>query len=268
MPEAVPSVLPPIPLIFGPFDPSGSSNLPIDAVICAELGAHALSVVTAIHVQDSAGLESIQRINPDLIDDQARCLLEDMSVGAIKIGPVYDPETISVLAQITADYSDIPLVLHLAAQPDVADLDDLDPEETIGALLELLAPQACVIVVEQGLLDRWRSAGMLGEDPVGALHEHGTDHVLCTNVPFGTGLNGLALHSRGEPGARWTWPQPVVRIQDSDSLLATAIAAALAAGLPPAEAIQGTANRAAGMLAHHFHPGMGQRLLLHARKQP
>src|SRR5690606_8037387 len=110
-------------------------------VICAEQGAHALSVVTAIHVQDSASLESIQRINPELIDDQARCLLEDMPVGAIKIGPAYDPETVSVLAQIAADYSDIPLVLHLTAQPDVADLDDLDPEETIGALLELLAPQ-------------------------------------------------------------------------------------------------------------------------------
>lgn len=266
--EAVQSLMPPMPLIFGPFDPSGASNLPIDAVICAELGAHALSVLTAIHVQDSAGLESIHRISPELIDDQARCLLEDMSVGAIKIGPAYDPETISVLAQITADYSDIPLVVHMAAQPDVSDLDDLDTEETIGALLELLVPQASVIVAEQGLLDQWHSAGILGEDPIAVLHELGATHVLCSNIPFGSSLNGLALYTRDGPGARWTWPQPAVRIHDSDSLLASAIAVALAGGLSPADAIQKAATQATTMLGHHFHPGMGQRLLRHTHVQP
>ena len=60
----------PLPLIFGPFDPSGASHLPIDAVICAGLGAHAGSVATAIHVQDTAGTETIQRLPPDLVDDQ------------------------------------------------------------------------------------------------------------------------------------------------------------------------------------------------------
>ncbi|MDN5842357.1 MAG: hydroxymethylpyrimidine/phosphomethylpyrimidine kinase [Alcaligenaceae bacterium] len=242
--------------------------MPIDAVISAELGAHALSVVTAIHVQDSAGLESIYRISPELIDDQARCLLEDMPVGAIKVGPAYDPETISVLAQITADYSNIPLVVHMTAQPDISDLDELDPEETIGALLELLIPQAAVIVTEQGLLDQWRSAGMFGDDPIAVLHELGATHVLCSNIPFGASLNGLALYTRDGPGARWTWPQPAVRIHDSDGLLASAIAVALAGGLSAADAIQKATHQATTMLGRHFHPGMGQRLLRHTQVQP
>lgn len=267
MVDAVQTPYPSLPLIFGPFDPSGASSLPIDTVICAELGAHALSVITAIHVQDSVGLESVQRISAELIDDQARCLLEDMPVGAIKIGPMYDPETISMLAQIAADYSEIPLVLHLCAPPDVADLEELDAEETVGALLELLLPQASVVVTERSLLDRWRNAGLLqADDPVQALHDRGATHVLCSNVPIGPGLNGVALYVRDGHGARWTWPAPQVRISDSDGMLTSAIAALLAQREAIPEAIRHAVTRASSMLEHHFHPGMGQRMLLHTRK--
>ena len=119
---------PPIILIFGPFDPSGSSSLPADAVTCAALGGHALSALTAIHVQDTASTEDIQPIAPELIDDQARCVLEDMSVQAIKVGPLYTSESVSVLAQIAADYNHVPLVLHLGPCPAKACLTKATPK--------------------------------------------------------------------------------------------------------------------------------------------
>lgn len=257
----------PLPLIFGPFDPSGASNLPIDAVICARLGAHAGSVATAIHVQDTAGVETIQRLAPDLIDDQARCLLEDMAIGALKIGPQYDPETISVLAQITADYSTLPLVLQLTSPPSVPDLEGLDGEETVSALLELLAPQALVAVVDTGLLERWAGQGLLSasgaDSPVAALHDFGISHVLCSNATLGNGLNGLSFHSRDLPSLRWPWPAPSVRVSDSESLLATVMTCLLAQGQGPAQAAQQAVTAATPMLARHFHPGMGQRILRH-----
>src|SRR5688572_4959891 len=109
---------PPIVLIFGPFDPSGASSLPADAVTCAALGCHPLSTLTAILVQDTAVTEEIHPVAPEQIDDQARCLLEDMNVQAIKVGPLYTPEAVSVLAQIAADYSHVPFVLHLLPAPD------------------------------------------------------------------------------------------------------------------------------------------------------
>lgn len=257
----------PLPLILGPFDPSGASNLPIDAVICARLGAHAGSVATAIHVQDTAGVETIQRLAPDLIDDQARCLLEDMAIGALKIGPQYDPETISVLAQITADYSTLPLVLQLTSPPSVPDLEDLDGEETVSALLELLAPQALMAVVDAGLLERWAGQGLLSasgaDSPVAALHDFGISHVLCSNAALGNDLNGLSFHSRDLPSRRWPWPAPNVRVSDSEGLLATIMTCLLAQGQEPAQAAQQAVALATPMLARHFHPGMGQRILRH-----
>ena len=259
---------PPLPLIFGPFDPSGAGHLPIDAVICAGLGAHAGSVVTALHVQDSAGIETVQRLAPDLIDDQARCLLEDMPIGALKIGPQYDPETIATLAQIAADYSALPLVLQLGVPPSVPDLDDLDTEETIGALLELLVPQAHLVVVDARLPEQWASQGLMSsvraDDPIGALHELGAPRVLCCNAAPGPGMNGLILHTQDQPSHRWPWPTPRVRASDAESLLATVLCCHLIGSTNPDDAIAQAVATAAALLERHFHPGMGQRILLHA----
>src|SRR3546814_9674383 len=112
--SALQAATPPLVLIFGPLDPSGSSSLPADAFTCDSLGCQPFSTLTATLIQDTAGIEDIQPLAPELIDDQARCLLEDMNVQAIKVGPLYTPETVSVLAQIAADYNHVPLVLHLA----------------------------------------------------------------------------------------------------------------------------------------------------------
>lgn len=244
----------------------------MDAVICAQVGAHALCVTTAIQVQDSTGAESIHRLGAELIDDQARCLLEDMAVGAIKIGPLYDPETISILTQITADYSRLPLVLQLCAPPEIADLEDLDPEGTIAALLELLVPQATVVITDQALLDQWSTQGLLSasraDNPVSALHEFGAPYVLCCNTAFGTELTGLALSVHNQSGVRWPWPHTVLRRSDIEGMLATLITALLASGLNPADAIREAVALGANRLQHAFHPGMGQRMLLHASPPP
>src|SRR3546814_4431221 len=110
------------------------------------MGCHALCTLTAILVRDTASTEEIQPVSPELIDDQARCLLEDMNVQAIKVGPLYTPETVSVLAQIAADYNHVPLVLHLAPIPDESLLEDLDTEELQMAILDLLLPQTDIVV--------------------------------------------------------------------------------------------------------------------------
>lgn len=256
-----------LPLILGPFDPSGASNLPIDTVICARLGTHAGSVLTAIHVQDTSNTESIHRLSPDLIDDQARCLLEDMAIGALKIGPQYDPETIAVLAQIAADYSALPMVLHLTAMQQVPDLDDLDPEDTLGAQLDLLAPQARIVVVDAALPEQWASQGLLSstraDDPIQALLELGADHVLCSNTALSPDLNGWSLHSQDQASRRWPWPPSIIRSYDSDALLATILTCLLARGLDPVEAAQQAITTASAMTEHTVHPGMGQHLLQH-----
>src|SRR5690606_20504566 len=130
---------------------------------------------------------SIEAITPELMDDQARCLLEDMPVHAMKAGPLYTTESVSVLAQIAADYSAIPLVVHLQRVPDAATEDEMDAEDMHAALLELVLPQADLVVVDHTLLQQWQSHGVLPgntlESAMTALLDYGSSALLVSGVP-------------------------------------------------------------------------------------
>ena len=45
--------------------------------------------------------------------EQARAALEDMPVQAIKVGFVGTPENLSAIAEIAADYADVPLIAYM-----------------------------------------------------------------------------------------------------------------------------------------------------------
>ncbi|QEL66453.1 phosphomethylpyrimidine kinase [Oryzomicrobium terrae] len=106
---------PPIVLTFAASDPTGAGGLQADLLTLASLGCHPLSVLTAVAVQDSAALDALQPVSPEWIDDQARTLLEDMSVGAFKVGRLGSVENAALVAEILADYPDIPVVLDPVA---------------------------------------------------------------------------------------------------------------------------------------------------------
>jgi hydroxymethylpyrimidine/phosphomethylpyrimidine kinase len=255
---------PPLILIFGPFDPSGSSGLPADAVTSAGLGCHALATLTAITVQDTAATEEIQPAAPELIDDQARCLLEDMRVQAIKVGPLYTTESISVLAQIAADYSHVPLVLHLQRLPDESLVENMDVEDVQLAIFELLLPQTDIVVADHNLLQQWHAQGVLAagdESPAQALLQYGASWVLTTGAPLRPGHGSHMLRGQQGETASWNWQAPPSRLIDANGPLTCAIAAQLARGLDVQKAVDAAISAAAPLVARSFQPGMGQRII-------
>lgn len=259
---------PSIVLAFGPFDPSGADGLPADAVTCGALGCHGLSVLSGILVQDSTGPESAQALSPELIDDQARSLLEDMPVQAFKAGAVYTPEAASVIAQIAADYSETPLVLHLGAGLlPTGDAAEADADEALHeAILELLLPQAHITVVEHHLLTRWLDEGLLPrgdsdtDDPAQILIDNGAQWVLTLGQPAPQG--GLINLLLGPSRQTASWPcapaQP--RTHDTAGLTATALAAYVARGNDMRDATEQALRYARQALEHSFQPGMGLRM--------
>src|SRR5512132_3452324 len=102
---------PPIVLTFAASDPSGGAGLQADILTLASMGCHPLSVITAITVQDTAGVENVLPIDSDWVADQARCILEDIPVTAFKIGVLGSVETVTAIAELLSDYPDIPLIL-------------------------------------------------------------------------------------------------------------------------------------------------------------
>ncbi len=262
-----PSNSTPIVLIFGPFDPTGSDGLPADAITCAALGGHALSALTAITIQDSAQTETVLPCPPEQIDDQARCLLEDIPVLAIKVGQLSSVESASAVAQIAADYSQVPLVLHLGQQEidtEEPSEDEDDVQDLIQAVVELLVPQAHVVVVDGKRLAQWVNEDVLeasgqSAEPQ-ALRALGANWVLVIGNQQRPGHQVNILVGPKNETISWPWVAPPERLRDSGGLIAAALTSLLAQGLEVPDAAQQACSHAERALSQSFQPGMGNKI--------
>lgn len=256
-------------LSFGLLDPTGRIDIPADSITAAAFGTHALSVPCATAVADSTGLHALERANAEFIDEQARYLLEDMPIGAIKAGTVVCPEAAGVIASAAADYSDAPLVLQLGPQEDPDTNSDheyegADVEPCVGAVLELLVPQTTVAVIPAAAMGRWLNDEVLNNynptDGAAALLTLGATWALVTSHEQRPGsLVNLLLGPEGETIALPCQPAPP-RVQDMSSLTAMAIACQLANGLDVVDAVKSACAYAEQAALHAFQAGMGRKL--------
>ncbi|MEK7876451.1 MAG: hydroxymethylpyrimidine/phosphomethylpyrimidine kinase, partial [Pseudomonadota bacterium] len=143
MDPSAPSQLPPIVLAFAATDPSGGAGLQADVLTLASMGCHPLSVVTAVTIQDTMGVEEVMALDAEWVADQARCVLEDMPVAAFKVGMVGSIENIAAIAEVVSDYPEIPLILDPVLASGRGD--ELVTDEMVSALRELLVPQSTLI---------------------------------------------------------------------------------------------------------------------------
>ena len=77
-------------LVLAGLDPSGGAGLLADAETVRALGAYPLCVATALTVQTMRAARRFQPVDPSLIADAMRALLEEEDVRAIKVGMVGD----------------------------------------------------------------------------------------------------------------------------------------------------------------------------------
>ena len=254
---------PPIVLSFAASDPTGGAGLQADILTLASLGCHPLSVVTAITVQDTAGVEAVLPIDAAWVADQARALLEDMPVAAFKLGMLGSVEVIAAIAEVISDYPDIPVVLDPVLASGRGD--QFADEEMIEAMIGLLLPQTTLLTPNS--LEARRLAQEMGEDAghepdlagcARRLIDAGCEYVLVTGTHEGTPQVINTLY--GSHGAVRTnrWDRLPGSYHGSGCTLASAIAAHFASGVDVAEAVMGAQEYTWRTLAAGFRPGMGQ----------
>ena len=106
MTESKPAVI----LCFSGLDPSGGAGILADIEAISSQGALCAPIITAATVQDTQDVMSFAPMPPDLIIEQARAVLEDMPVSAIKIGMVGSTEIAEAIHSILVDYPSIPVI--------------------------------------------------------------------------------------------------------------------------------------------------------------
>ena len=258
------SDLPPLVLVFAASDPSGGAGLQADIMTLSSMGCHPLSVVTAVTIQDTMGVDDVSPIDAEWVADQARCVLEDMPVAAFKIGLVGSLEQIAAIAEVVSDYPDVPLVLDPVLASGRGD--ELVTDEMVHALKELLIPQSTIITPNS--LEARRLAADGEEDNPPDLAEcarrivaGGCEYVLITGAHENTtqvvntlyGQNGGVVRSD-------SWQRLPGSYHGSGCTLASAIAATIANGLEISDAVKDAQEYTWQTLKAAFRPGMGQHL--------
>lgn len=258
------SDIPPVVLCFGATDPSGGAGLQADILTIASMGCHALTVVTAVTVQDTGGVDDVLPIDAEWVADQARVVLEDMPVVAFKIGLLGSVENISAIAEVISDYPDIPLVFDPVLASGRGD--ELANEDMLDALRELLLPQTTILTPNSIEARRLIQDEDNDEDNpdlaecAKRIMRLGCEYVLVTGTHEHTPKVINTLY--GERGLirSDSWARLPGIYHGSGCTLASAIAALLANGLTMEEAVKEAQEYTWQALQYGFRPGMGQHI--------
>lgn len=249
---------PPVVLVFAGSDPSGGAGIQADIETIASLGCRAAPVITAVTVQDTAGVKQFTAVDPDLVIAQARAVLADMPVAAFKVGMIGSAVNASAIASIVQDYLDIPLVVDPVLASGRGDA--LADDALADALITLLFPQATLITPNSVEARRLASAGDTLDACAQELLATGCEFVLIT----GTHENTPAVENRLYGNLRllesFTWERLPGSFHGSGCTLASACAATLAHGFEMVNAVHEAQEFTWNTLKHALRLGMGQAL--------
>ena len=217
-------------LVFAGLDPSGGAGIQADIEAIGALGAHALSVVTTLTVQDNDRVFAVHPVSAELIGQQANALCAKIDIAAIKIGIVGNSEIAAVIAEtirtLRAKNPALPVVLDpvlasghgdVLAREDVVQL--LAPLRLLASLMTPNAPEAKILC--DGIMDRDAQAAHLLRD---------VPHVL---IKGGHDVGGTVINQwfSAKKNKSWQWPRLAGAFHGSGCTLAAACAAGLAQGL-------------------------------------
>jgi hydroxymethylpyrimidine/phosphomethylpyrimidine kinase len=256
--------LPPIVLVFAATDPSGGAGLQADIMTLSSMGCHPLSVVTAVTIQDTMGVDDISPIDAEWVSDQARCVLEDMPVAAFKLGLLGNIEQIAAIAEVVSDYPEVPLILDPVLASGRGD--ELVNEEMVVALRELLVPQTTILTPNSLEVRRLAAEDSEeGDEPDLAecarrLIASGCEYVLVTGTHENTPQVVNTLYGQNGVVRSDAWQRLPGSYHGSGCTLASAIAATIANGLEIAEAVKDAQEYTWQTLKAAFRPGMGQHI--------
>jgi hydroxymethylpyrimidine kinase/phosphomethylpyrimidine kinase len=246
-------------LILAGSDPGAGAGLQQDLKTATLLGVYGLTVVTALTVQNSLGVQAVHPVAADVAAAQLDAVLDDFPVNAVKIGMVGTGAIVRIIARRLRDLPEIPPVVLdpvLAAGRGGALLD----EEGLALLKSELFPLATILTPNVPEAERLSGLAIDTpahlEDAARKLQALGPAWVLAkgghlAGEPVDVLTDGKNAYHL--PGTRLAAPHN----HGSGCLLATALAAHLAQGLTVPEAVNQARELVRSALRHGLPLGQG-----------
>lgn len=260
----------PIALTIAGSDSGGGAGLQADLKAFSAAGVYGASVVTAVTAQNTKTVTAVHEVPADIVAAQITAVLDDLNVGAIKIGMLFSPAIINAVAAGLTGFAG-PVVLDpvMIAKSGDALLQDA----AITALMAELIPQADLLtpnLPEAARLLGASEAQSLGdmEDQAHALMALGPKAVLMKGGHSQGAICTDLLLERDHPTTRFDAPRvDTQNTHGTGCTYSASIAAEMAKGRNLSDAVsvahgylQG-AIRAADQMTigeghgpvHHFH---------------
>jgi hydroxymethylpyrimidine/phosphomethylpyrimidine kinase len=250
-------------LVFNSSDTSGAAGVAADVSAIASVGAHALPVLSGALARDTSQVFDFFALDDDALSEQARAVLEDIEIQAIKLGFVGTPDNLGVVANIASDYPDVPLVAYM---PDLSWWTVDKIEAYHDAFVDLILPQTGVLVGNYNTLWRWLLPTWAGErspsarDLAMAANEHGASYTIITGLTAADGGVENILASAQTALVSEKFPRQEAVFSGAGDTLSAALAALLASGCELEAGFTEALSYLDQCLAGGFRPGMGHHV--------
>ena len=250
-------------MVFNANDPSGAGGITADTVTIASVGGHPIAIATGAYARDTAEIFEHYAMDDEAVAEQARAVLEDMPIQAIKVGFVGSPENLSAIAEITADYSDVPVIAYM---PNLSWWRDDLIDQYLDAFQELLLPQTSVLVGNHSTLRRWllpdwsSDRSPSARDIAMAASELGVPYVLVTGIPAPEQFVENVLASPQTVLGSGKFELFEATFSGAGDTLSAALTALVASGSDLGEATSEALTYLDRCLDAGFRPGMGHIL--------
>ncbi len=244
-------------LVIAGSDSSGGAGLQADLKTAQAFGVYAQTAVTAVTVQDTAKVYSVNPVAPEIVRGQIAAALNDIGADVIKIGMLGNGDIAAAVADALAD-NDIPLILDTVLLSSSGAI-LLDPAG-IEVLKARLIPRATLVT--PNLPEAEALTGIMPDseqrlrDAAMAFRKLGAENVLFKGGHSNGDVVRDVLWSGGE---FMTFEAPRQRTRHTHGTgctLATAIACGLAQRLPLKDAV--ARAHAYVQEAIRTAPGLGQ----------
>jgi len=124
-------------------DPSGGAGIQADLKTFSALGAYGCSVITALVAQNTRGVQSVYRIEPDFVAAQLDSVLSDVRIDTTKIGMLAETDIVEAVAERLRRYQVRNVVLDTVMLAKSGD--PLLSPSAVAALRQHLLPQVSLI---------------------------------------------------------------------------------------------------------------------------
>lgn len=250
------NITPPVVLCFSGADPTGGAGIQADIETLSSHGCVAASIITAATVQDTVDVMSFSPMPSEIIIEQARAILEDMPISAIKIGMVGSAEIAMAIHSILADYSDIPVIYDPVFSTETNA--SLSTEDLIDAVRTLLLPITKILTPNIHEVHALSPGSDTPSAAAMGLLETEVEYILLTGTHGNTPDVVHTLFSNNRELETFRNQRLPHKYHGSGCTLASSIAAQIALGQEVLGAVRKGLEYTHKTLVHANRIGMGQ----------